>query len=869
MGAVDYITKPFETDEVLSRVRTHLLIRNANVKLELSNKKLNIAQKELKTINAALEDRVLQRTSELKAANMALTLSEERYREFVEDTEDLVTQVDSDGTILYVNHASNRIFGRSSESCKGQSAFSFIHENDYEYTQNWFQKCLHNKVISSSFENRMVNMQTGEIFDMAWTCRFHYNSDGELTYVNSIARDITNKIREEKLRAAQLRLTEKPHNHSPEELLQLFLDETEKLTKSEISFYHFLNDDQETIKLVSWSTNTLNGLCEKTVMDSHYPISQAGVWVDCVRHRKTIIHNDYESLPNKRGVPDGHPPVSRELVVPVFRNNKIVAIMGVGNKPIDYTQDDIDIVKQMADLAWETVVRIQTQNALQKSENRFRSYVEYAPDGIFVMNEWGLIIDVNPAACEMSRFSPDDIIGKYFMRRIVSEDRQIATQHLGSLTKYGKASDEVRFMINDGSHRNWIIRSVQLADKTILIFATDVTDNRLYESQLGQYEKMETVGQLASGMAHDFNNQLTGILGFAQLLKHELLEDDPTLASYADNIINGLLHSSDLSRQLLSFSRRDDIVTVPVDWHGIITDVVHLLKHSIDKTIEIETRLEANISTVSGEPGLFQNILLNLGLNARDAMPNGGKLIITTQVVEMDDHLFKAPANMMIPGPYLSIQVIDTGIGMDKQTLSHIFEPFFTTKQSEKGTGMGLSVVFSTVRQYKGFITVDSVPNQGATFHVYFPIIGADIIQNYSKSMNQEAVSGQGHILFVDDEKIICQIVPKMLNHLGYQVSVCNNGFEAVDFYHKNWQNIDLVILDVMMPKMGGKDAFTAMRDINPDIVALISSGLSREGDVEKMIQEGAKAYIAKPYNEGQISRIIHDVLSGVGRRKQ
>ena len=700
LGAVDYITKPFEFDEVLSRIKTHLAIYNANIKLEKSNKDLQAARIELQQLNAQLEDLVYQRTCELETANEALRKSEEKYREFIEDTEDLITQVDRDGNFLYVNHASKKFFGLTPEECIGRSAFLFVHKDDQERTKNWLDECLNNKIQSSSIENKQVS-KTGEIFDIVWKVRFHYDETGKLSYINSIAHDIT-----------------------------------------------------------------------------------------------------------------------------------------------------------------ELIIRRKAEKALRHSENKFKTYVDYAPVGIFVLDELCTILEVNSKACEMIGCPANEIIGKHLHKWIYSKDKYVILSiHNDSFNKHGKASDEIRFIIND-IIRNWLVRSVQLSGNKHLIFAIDITNHKQYELQLNQYEKMEAVGQLASGMAHDFNNQLTGILGYAQLLKHELEPVNPNLASFAQSIATGLLQSSDLSRQLLNISRKEDLLTIPADLHGIISEVINLLYHSIPKNIEIISSLNANISTVLGDPGLFQSLFLNLGLNARDAMPDGGNLIFASKNIELDENYFTDPAKIMIPGPYLSIDVIDTGIGMDEKTLKHIFEPFFTTKQKGKGTGMGLAVVYSTIKNFKGFIRVESLPNQGTTFHIYFPIIGGD---SYIKDKNmklEKPVSGHGHILFIDDEAIICQVIPTLLENLGYTVSVCKNGYEGVDFYKKNWQNIDLVILDIMMPLMDGKDTFTLIRKISPDIPVLISTGLANNEDIQEMFDNGAKGLIAKPFNEAQISNIIHEVLS-------
>ena len=365
LGAVDYITKPFESAEVLARVQTHLTIRSHQMKLEAVNRQLRSAENELRRMNAELEERVRRRSVALEKANLGIRRSEERFREFVEGTDNLIARIDARGHLVYVNNAAHKVFGMPPEECIGLSLFSFVEARDRERTEDWFSVCARDRVTSATIENRLVS-RAGDRHDLIWTVNFHYHDQGHLDHVNLIARDITERKCEEMVRACFWRLLEYAADHSVMELLTKFLDEVEDLTDSEIGFYHFLEEDQEMLSLQAWSTNTLENMCTAEGAGLHYPISQAGVWVDCVRERRSIIHNDYASLAHKKGLPEGHAPLIRELVVPVFRRDKIVAILGVANKATDYTEEDMKTVEQLADFAWETVVRRQAEEEVRR-----------------------------------------------------------------------------------------------------------------------------------------------------------------------------------------------------------------------------------------------------------------------------------------------------------------------------------------------------------------------------------------------------------------------------------------------------------------------------------------------------------------------
>jgi signal transduction histidine kinase/ActR/RegA family two-component response regulator len=399
--------------------------------------------------------------------------------------------------------------------------------------------------------------------------------------------------------------------------------------------------------------------------------------------------------------------------------------------------------------------------------------------------------------------------------------------------------------------------------RNVIEYVKDITEQRRLEQQLRQVEKMEAIGQLAGGIAHDFNNQLAGIVGFADLLRREVA-GDPNLAELADDILKGAKRATELTSQLLAFARKGKYRVIPVDIHALIGEVVALLSRSIDKRITIQQQLDARASIVDGDPSQLQNTLLNLGLNARDAMPEGGELTLATETVDLDTDYCRRNMFEIRPGTYLRICVTDTGMGMDPETVNHVFEPFFTTKESGKGTGMGLAAVYGTIRNHHGAVNVYTEQGHGSTFSVYLPLSDtADPVDGERRDQEQEPVKGTGHILLVDDEEVVLDSGARMLRRLGYTVATCGNGADAVKLYRGTWENVDAVILDMVMPVMGGKETFSEMKKINPGVQVLLSTGYSLNGEAQVIVDMGAKGFIQKPFRTAELSHKLANITNG------
>lgn len=378
--------------------------------------------------------------------------------------------------------------------------------------------------------------------------------------------------------------------------------------------------------------------------------------------------------------------------------------------------------------------------------------------------------------------------------------------------------------------------------------------------RLHHAEKMEAIGHLAGGIAHDFNNQLTIVLGYCELLLKSLDENSPQ-STFAKKIQISGKRASDLTKQLLAFARKGVYKSQVVDINALSGEIVSLLSRSL-KNIEIIQNLHACNPYVWGGASQLQNALLNLALNARDAMEHGGKLTIETETIVADKEIEIINNRSLPPGSYVSVSVKDTGTGIDQNTLKHIFEPFFTTKDEGKGTGMGLAAVYGIVGSHNGGIKVETSLGKGSSFTLLFPSVkstGPDLTKDTSMIKKTEC---KAHVLVIDDEQDVTDMIREMLETIGCNVSVAYGGKEAVELYTTDWKKINLVVLDMVMPGMNGMEAYKALKKINPEIKVIISSGYSLNENVDEIIKDGASIFLQKPFKINELALNIQNILS-------
>lgn len=386
----------------------------------------------------------------------------------------------------------------------------------------------------------------------------------------------------------------------------------------------------------------------------------------------------------------------------------------------------------------------------------------------------------------------------------------------------------------------------------------DVTKEYELEQQLNHSRKMDAIGQLAGGVAHDFNNMLGGIMSAAQLLKLPKMKLDENGIKYVDMILQASSRAADLTAKLLAFGRKGKIASTALNIHNTIEDAIAILNRTIDKKVRISHKKNAKNSMVVGDSSGLQNALMNLGINASHAMPNGGEIYLETSNILLNKTYCDASPFKIEPGEYIEITIRDTGCGIPLENIRKIFEPFYTTKGPGEGTGLGLAAVYGTIKDHHGAINVYSEVGTGTAFHIYLPCSEGSIEEEQIKT---EVLSGTGKILLVDDEEIIRITGKQMLEEMGYTVLLAENGREAVDLFLKLYSEIDLVIMDMIMPEMNGREAFSKLKEIDKNCKVAFSSGFPKYDSLTELRESGLVGFIQKPYRDYELSGLLAEAL--------
>jgi len=518
-------------------------------------------------------------------------------------------------------------------------------------------------------------------------------------------------------------------------------------------------------------------------------------------------------------------------------------------------------------LATQQIVsdRTQAEDTLWESSERFRTLFEECNDSVFILDLEGMIADVNSTACHMLGYARRDLIGRSVASLHPQQQLPIAEQALSSVGEGQSAIFESRLLRADGTPVDveFSARVTGIQNGMIQALARDITERKQTQDQMRQAEKMQAIGQLAGGIAHDFNNLLMGILAEANMLKLEA-EPESTTAETATAIEDAASRAAELTSQLLGFARRGKHQVVPVDLHRTIREAVGLLERTLGEQVRIELDLRAERATVKGDPVQMQQVVMNLAINARDAMPQGGALTLTTTTASVASSDLQAHPSLT-PGDYLKLVVSDTGLGIQGEHLPHIFEPFFTTKEQGKGTGMGLATVYGIVENHGGTITAESKVAKGTHFTVLLPVVETEDAtepETPPRPAGPTPEPGKGHVLLVDDEAIVLRSVRRMLERLGYEATAAESGTEALNLYETRKEAIDLVLIDVGMPEMDGRECCRRLLEINPDVKVLLSSGYDLDEEARDLAASGIAGFVQKPYRMTTLDEAITAALS-------
>ncbi len=517
----------------------------------------------------------------------------------------------------------------------------------------------------------------------------------------------------------------------------------------------------------------------------------------------------------------------------------------------------------------ERKARREAEEALRQSEQLYRRLIENASDGIFTLTADAKLSSLNPSCAKMTGWVLEESLGKDFTLFLHPDDRVPALEWLQS-TLAGQSPPVAVWRVRKDNDYVLIestsaaLQNAEQKNFGVLGIARDVTERRHLEEQLRQAQKMESIGQLAGGVAHDFNNILTVIHGHAALLLGETGQALKTFEALRE-IVRASDRAASLTRQLLTFSRKQPMQVREVDLNDVVSDITRMLQRVLGEPITLHCEYSPKLPAVKADQSMLEQVILNLAVNARDAMPKGGTLTLRTHKV-FRSSMSSSSLTPVRDGEYVCLTASDTGTGIPPEVIDRIFEPFFTTKEPGKGTGLGLATVYGIVKQHGGWIDVQSTLNVGTSFVVYLPASSSPVIVPIQpKETSHTLVGGTECILLVEDEVAVRSLCRRLLQRLGYTVLEAETGTAALESWKNNQAKIQLLLTDMVMPEgMTGHELATILRQDNPKLPVILSTGYSPDSLSESELRANNIYFLAKPYTPSQLSEIIRRCLNGV-----
>nr|WP_319396624.1 response regulator [uncultured Desulfobacter sp.] len=868
-GCHDFITKPYSSSELLVRINNCLLnqmyLKSCEHQVDARGKGHGPAG----SINARE-----QPTTNHKSNEEGLLEHRNFLQTIIDGVNDGLMVINRDYTLAYANKAALDLHKKQGVE-PATTCYQLSHAQNFPCT-GLEHICPLKEVINSKMPEEVEHIHRdshGRKRSIEISCTPILDQNGDVAQMIELFRDVTERKQGEQLRDTQVRLSELAIDYTPKELLQAFLDEAEKITDSKIGFLLFIDEERSLSTLQVWSTNTVDNLCSTRQEMGHSTMEKAGVWADCLRQRGIIIHNDYASLQYKKGLPEGHVPIKRELVVPVFRNDQIVAVLGVGNRKFDYEDKDGELLTSLAHMAWDIISHKQIEENLKASEARFSKLFFSSPDAtILLRRSNSRIIDINVAFERIFGYTRKFCIDKSIQRlghwideskyHLILERLQSGHTVQGlEIVCQRSSGDEFDASISCD------ITAIEQEDHLIAIIR-DISgrkaaekEKKALENQLQQSRKMESIGTLAGGIAHDFNDILSAIMGYTQLVMKSV-PDTSKNHQRLDNILTASQRASDLVEQILTFSRNDVQDLKPLRIQLIIKEALKLLKSSIPATISFKQNISNDCGLVLANPTQIHQIIMNSCTNAYQAMKfTGGILSVSLQQVELKPEDIVTKPHLR-PGSYAQISINDNGPGIPKKILDRIFEPYFTTKEKGEGTGLGLSTEHGIVTGLKGDISVYSDPGNQTTFQIVLPVVRAWENDDQNK-LYQENPQGNERILFVDDEELLADATKSILEGIGYQVTAMTNSIEAFELFQNAPDEFDLIITDMTMPGMTGDMLAQKILEVKPGILIIIATGHSDILNPQKAKSLGIIGYLTKPTPLRHLAEEIRRCLGG------
>lgn len=752
--------------------------------------------------------------------------SEERYRKIIDIAPDAIV-IHSEGKIKLVNEAAVQLVGASSaDELLGRPVLEFLHPDYLEVAKERIQKALASFEPIPLMEEKLLR-KDGRVVDIevrGIALRFE-----DKPAIMLIVRDIGER------KQANLAL-----RASEEKYRSLFQGASDAIFLMEGNV--FVDCNRATEKMFG---------CHREDIIGHTPVEFSPPFQPDGR-------DSYSKAMEKiQGALDG----KRQVFEWVHIQKNGTPFFAEVSLNRYYSGKNWHILAIVRDIS----LRKEAETALKESEEKYRSLFEESQDTIYISTPEGKLLDINPAGVELFGYqSCEELLAADITHDLYVNPSE-RERALRILEEKGKIKDfEITLRRKDGSQIVVLETTTAVRNQEGEIVAyrgilRDVTEKKQLEQQLFQAQKMESIGTLAGGIAHDFNNILGGILGYASFMKMKMKRDDPNI-KYLDVIEKSTQRASELTGKLLAFARGGRYNVQPLDLNTIVEETLSIIERTFDKAIDIQLDLLPSLPRVEADATQIQQVIMNVCVNARDAMPDGGTLTIRTGTEQVQG-ANGAGNSKFRSGQHVVLSIKDTGIGMDEQTKQRIFEPFFTTKSHQKGSGLGMAMVYGVVKNHGGFIRIESAPQKGSEISIYLPAMADRATR--SKKKAQASPERNKKIMIVDDEENIRMLLKDILETQGYKVLCCADGMEALQTYKDQHGEIGLVILDMIMPRLGGRETFLKMKEINPEIRCLLSSGYSQEGKAQQILRDGVLGFIQKPFQAQTILQSVQEVLQG------